>query len=219
MPEPMPGGVLLLHGHGRTGASMAVLANACRAAGFATLAPSYGLRRSMPAILDVLQPRIAAFRMGRPGPLHMVTHSLGGLVARALLAQRRPDDLGRVVMMAPPNCGSELADMLFRLRLDRAVLGPVGGHLRTLRAADDEALLGRVDFPLGVIAGSRSFGSIGPSRLLPRPNDGMVSVAATRLDGMADHIVLPVPHTLMPSDPASIEQALAFIREGAFRHE
>jgi pimeloyl-ACP methyl ester carboxylesterase len=209
--------VLLLHGHGRTGMSMTVLATVFRTAGYATLAPSYGLRRTMPAILERLHPRVDAFQQAFDGPLHIVTHSLGGLVARALLHDRRPARLGRVVMLAPPNSGSELADLLFRWRLHRTILGPVGGHLRTVRAEEEERLLGRVDYPLGVIAGDRSLSPMLPERLLPRPNDGMVSVAATRIDGMADHIVLPVPHPVMVHHPRSIEQALAFIRTGAFR--
>ena len=196
---------------------MGFLASELGGEGFATLAPSYGMRRSMTEILQYLGPRVAAFEATLDGPLHIVTHSLGGLVARGLIAMHRPQKLGRVVMLAPPNQGSELADLLFDLKLSASVLGPVGGLLRTQRLRADEALMGEVDYELGVVAGNVSL-SVIPERLLPRPNDGKVSVAATRLDGMADHIVIPVAHSLMPVHPRSVGQALAFLRHGRFDH-
>ena len=196
---------------------MGFLASELGGEGFATLAPSYGMRRSMTEILQYLGPRVAAFEATLDGPLHIVTHSLGGLVARGLIAMHRPQKLGRVVMLAPPNQGSELADLLFDLKLSAAVLGPVGGVLRTHRLRSDEALLGPVDYELGIVAGNVSVTPI-PKRILPRPHDGKVSVAATKLEGMADHVVLPVPHSLMPLHPASIGQAQAFLKSGAFNH-
>lgn len=196
---------------------MGFLAASLRAEGYRSFAPSYGFRRSLPRILEILGPQVAAFARASPGPLHIVTHSLGGLVARALIHAQRPENLGRVVMLAPPNCGSELADLMTDLKLSGAVLGPISSQLCTNRLQRDEALLGRVDYPLGIVAGSRSLTPMA-SRFLPLPNDGMVSVASTRLPGMADHIVLPVPHTLMPVHPQSIGQVEAFLQGGAFRH-
>ena len=213
----MTAGVLLLHGHGRTGLSMGFLGSELGDEGFATLAPSYGMRRSMTEILQYLGPRVEAFEATLDGPLHIVTHSLGGLVARGLIATHRPRALGRVVMLAPPNQGSELADLLFDLKLSASILGPVGGVLRTGRLRADAALLGPVDYELGIVAGNVSLLPV-PERILPRPHDGKVSVASTRLDGMADHIVVPVTHSLMPIHPDSIAQANAFLRDGRFAH-
>lgn len=212
------GGVVLLHGHGRTGASMQLLALHLRAAGYVTKAPSYGFGRALPAILDLLEPRVARFQEGLSGPMHIVTHSLGGLVARALIARRRPERLGRVVMLAPPNGGSELADTLARWHLAAGILGPVAPVLCTDRPARDAALLGEVDYPLGVIAGDRGSVLI-PPEILPRPHDGKVTVAATRVAGMADHIVLPVGHTTIMLNAGAIAQTLAFLARGAFDRE
>ena len=207
---------MLLHGLGRTGLSMRALASACRAAGYATLAPSYGFRTAIPAILGDLQPRIHAFAQSIDGPVHFITHSLGGLVVRALINADRPPRLGRVVMLAPPNAGSELVDTLERLGLDRIVLGPASRYLRTSRPDTAQARLGAIDFDLGIIAGDKPLDPVLPRLLLPGANDGKVSVAATRVDGMRDHIVLPVQHTMMVADRRVIAQALAYLATGSF---
>lgn len=210
------GGVVLLHGMGRTGISMRAIAAAFRRAGIPTLSPWYGLRRSMPQIIDYLHPRIETFAAAHPGPIHFVTHSLGGLVARAYITAHRPAALGRVVMLAPPNAGSELADFVFGLGLDTLIFGPVGPHLRTIRPDEHETQLGCVDFDLGVIAGDRPLDPILAPLFFKAPNDGKVAVEATKIDGMADHIVLPVQHTFMVQDAAVIAQIRAYLATGAF---
>lgn len=210
-------GVLLLHGLGRTGRSMGMLASRLKAAGFVTWAPTYRSRHTaMPEIVDQLLPGLAVFRQSFDGPVHIVTHSLGGLVARALLAKARPDPLGRVIMLAPPNAGSEWADLLFSLRMNPIVLGPIASQLRTKRPDHDETALGVVDYELGIIAGDRALDPVFPKLFLPRPNDGKVSVAATRLAGMSDHVVLPVSHTFMVNNRRVADHVLAFLASGRF---
>lgn len=118
-------------------------------------------------------------------------------------------------MLAPPNSGSELADLLFRLRLDRVALGAAGAHLRTGRAVVAEAALGQVDYPLGIIAGDRALLPLSLG-LLPRPHDGKVSIAATHVAGQADHVILPVTHMLMVYDRRVIGATLDFLRDGIF---
>ncbi len=210
-------GVLLLHGHSRTGRSMGKLAAKLRDAGFATWAPTYSFRAPLPKVLDRLSPRFEAFERSFDGPLHIVAHSLGALVARALLVRRRPERLGRVVMLAPPNGGSEWADFLSGLRLNRMALGAMAPQMLTTRSPDDEALLGAIDFELGIIAGDRALDPVLPRLILPAPHDGKVSVAATRVAGMSDHIVLPVTHTLMIFNPRVGDQVLAYLETGRFQ--
>ena len=215
-PAAPTGSVILLHGMGRTGISMRAIAAALRASGIPTLSPWYGLRRSMPEIVAYLHPRITAFAAAHPGPLHIVTHSLGGLVARAYITAYRPPALGRVVMLAPPNAGSALADFVFDLGLDNLIFGPVGPHLRTTRPEEHETQLGCIDFDLGIIAGDRRLDPIIAPFFFTTANDGKVAVEATRIDGMADHIVLPVQHTFMVQDAAVIAQIRAYLATGAF---
>lgn len=197
---------------------MRTLGRHLRAAGFATWAPTYrSFRATIPEIVGDLTPGVVAFREEFDGPMHVVTHSLGGLVARALLAKMRPDPLGRVVMLAPPNGGSEWADLLWRMRLGGVVLGRVGSQLRTERSTSDEAILGAVDYELGIVAGDRALDPVFPRLLLPAPNDGKVAVEATRLTGMSGHILLPVSHTLMVNSRRVADEVLTFLEFGRFR--
>lgn len=186
--------------------------------GYKTLAPNYsGRRHSLNGILADLDPKIDAFAKSVDGPIHFVTHSLGGLVIRAYLARHKPDNLGHVVMLAPPNGGSEWADLLVKSRIDRAILGHMGEYLVTNRTARAEATLGQPDYAVGVIAGNRSIDPIFPRFLMPRPNDGKVTVAATQLPGLTDHLVLPVTHTFMVLNRAVHAQVLTFLADGRFR--
>lgn len=152
----------MLHGISRTALAMRPLERALSRAGYATLNLTYPSRRhSLADLADGLAPRVRSFATGLDGPLHIVTHSMGGLVARVLLARHRPERLGRVVMLAPPNAGSEIADLLHRNPLYRGWFGPAGAQLVARRDEALSALLGGVDFELGVIAGTRSALSAG----------------------------------------------------------
>ena len=141
--------------------------------------------------------------------------NLGGLLARAYLARHRPAQLGRVVMLGTPNGGSEIADRLKNLAAYRAFFGSAGQQLVTRRDAATSALLPAIDYEAGIIAGNRSVYPI-TSMALPRPHDGRVSVANTRLDGMADHIVIRTSHPWLVRNREAIAQTIAFLREGRF---
>lgn len=146
--------------------------------------------------------------------LHFVTHSLGGIVLRAWVVREGPDRVGRAVMLSPPNRGSEWVDRLGSLAF---LLGPTGSRLGTDAGSTPHRLneLGPVSFELGVIAGDSNFNLLG-SWVLEGPDDGTVSVASTRLDGMRDFLVLPVSHSFMMYDPEVARQAIHFIETGAF---
>lgn len=146
--------------------------------------------------------------------IHFVTHSMGGILLRMFLSRHEIPNLGRVVMLGPPNQGSEVVDKLGPWKAFRWFNGPAGQQLGT--GADSvPAQLGPAKFDLGVIAGTRSI-NLYLSTLLPKPNDGKVSVKNTRLDGMADHIALPVVHPLMMNNPAVIHQVLHYLEWGRF---
>ncbi|MBR0873059.1 alpha/beta fold hydrolase [Bradyrhizobium tropiciagri] len=211
-------GVVLLHGISRTARSFRRMELALQDAGFATLNLDYDSRRKpLDALAEDIHPAIDPFANGLGGSIHFVCHSMGGLLARAYLARHRPPRLGRVVMLGTPNGGSEIADRLKDFRAYRALFGPAGQQLGTRRDPATTALLPAIDYSLGIIAGNRSIYPI-TSLPLPRPHDGRVSVANTKLDGMADHIVIPASHPWLVRNGEAIVQTIMFLQAGTFRH-
>jgi pimeloyl-ACP methyl ester carboxylesterase len=213
-------GVVLLHGIANFAASLRRIERALRMAGYRTFNLDYpSCSQSVDDLAASLHASISDFAGSVDGRLHVVAHSMGGLVARTWIAHAKPANLGRVVMLAPPNGGSEIADRLRDTTVYRRAYGPAGRDLTTAAATARKQRLGPPDYCVGIIAGDRSINPMSKYFKLPRPNDGTVSVASSRLEGMADHIVLPTAHTLMLFDRRVIVQVAHFLRDGRFYRE
>ena len=148
--------------------------------------------------------------------IHFVTHSMGGILVRQYLSTRKIEGLERVVMLAPPNQGSQLADFVGASPLKK-VYGPE--VLAQLGTGEESVArrLGPPDFELGVIAGTRNL-----RKLLPgtptEPSDGVVTVEETRASSMRDFLQVPVTHTGIAWNDEVRRQTTHFLRNGHFDH-
>lgn len=208
--------VILLHGLARTRRSFRSMAKALENSGYTTININYPSTRFNIETLSVKYLNIALKQAltHSPDKIHFVTHSMGGILLRYYLKHHDIDRLGRIVMLSPPNRGSEIVDKLSNWKLFQLINGPAGHQLST--AADSMPnLLGPTVYEVGIITGDRSYNPL-LSNLLTGANDGKVTVESAKLGGMSDFIVVPKSHSFIMNSGRVKQLVINFLKTGHF---
>ena len=209
--------VVLVHGLARSPRSLKKAEHFLRQRGYRVLNFGYPSRKYPIETLSeqYLKPFIDT-HCADGQPVHFVTHSMGGIAVRYLLQRRGLPNIGRIVMLSPPNKGSEVVDKIGGWTLFKLLNGPAGLQLGTSPASFPNQL-GRIHVECGIITGSRTV-NLFLSMLIPGVNDGKVSIANAQLEGMQDFLIAPVSHPFIMKNERVITQVIHFLRHGAFQH-
>ncbi len=213
------GCVILLHGMGRTHYSMSLIEDALLESGYQVWNQSYpSLTKSVGELATpAIEPGLKYCAENKSAPIHFVTHSLGGILVRYYLQEHDIENLGRIVMLAPPNQGSEITDEMKDDFIYQTFLGPAGQELETAQ----ESLPNRlrpIPGEIGIIAGEKN-GKPWFLPEIPGKDDGKVAVARTRLPEMKDFLLVKSGHTFIMRNEKVIQQILHFLAHGKFQHD
>jgi len=206
--------VILVHGLARTSRSMATLERTLTKAGYRVIKVDYAsTKHPVESLANSTLPEAIANCVDA-SKIHFVTHSMGGILLRYYLKHHSITNLGRTVMLAPPNHGSEIVDKIGSTCIFKLVNGQAGQQLGT--AADSlPNSLGPINFEAGIIAATRNYNPI-LSMMMPSPHDGKVSVESSKVAGMSDHLSLAVTHTFMMSNKVVNSHTAHFLKHGFF---
>lgn len=203
--------IILVHGLWMTGYEMSLLKKRLRSRGYTVHQFRYRMvTRDLAHNRDRLRDFIARQQTDK---VHLIGHSLGGVLALQTLRKYPELHVGRVVCLGSPLVDSQAGRRVAKFGAGRAIIG------KTLPQALFESPLNEWTGAqeVGVIAGTRSFGLGRIVGGVPVPNDGMVAVAETQLPGIIDHITVWVGHAVLVLAPEVAVQAAWFIRHGKFR--
>ena len=206
--------VILLHGLARSDSSMEVLEQRLSENGFYSINLGYPSREYPIETLAEKAIGPALKKCPPDAEVNFVTHSLGGILVRQYLSTHEIPKLGRVVMLGPPNKGSEVVDTLGEVPGFHFINGDAGLQIGTGNLSVPNSL-GPANFDVGIIAGNRSINWI-LSSIIPSVDDGRVSIERTKLDGMTDHLVMPVTHPFMMKNDSVIAQIIYYLENGSF---
>ena len=215
-PNPQTDCVILLHGLARTTRSMRKMDRYLSEKGYRVINQGYASRKF--SISELATPTIdkALERCEDTQRISFVTHSLGGILLRKYMADNRIDKFHRAVMLGPPNQGSEVPDKMGHWPGFKKINGPAGLELGTDESSVPPSLPA-ANFDVGIIAGRRTINFI-LSSVIPDKDDGKVSIENTKLDGMNDHIVLPITHPFLMKNKKALRQVSYYLEHGRFNH-
>ena len=208
--------VILLHGLGRTNRSMDDMASYLTALNYSVINIDYPSRSYPVDILvrDYVSAVVNEQCVNTNVQIHFVTHSLGGILTRYYLKHYTNDHIGRVVMLSPPNKGSEIPDSFSDVAVFDAVMGPSASTLGTGSNSVPNGL-GPVNHEVGIITGDRSTNPF-YSYIIPGKDDGKVSVESAKVTGMKDFLIIHSSHTFIMNDEDVLRQTAYFLHHGMF---
>lgn len=209
--------VILLHGLIRTSNSMNEIEQFLIENDYQVININYPSRKHEIQSLALIVRDEVVSKTSHAEKVHFITHSMGGIILRYIMKHAPIPNLGRVVMLSPPNHGSEVVDVFGENIFFEWIAGPAGKQLGTddnLLNSGDE----KIDFELGIITGDRSINLIG-SMIIEGDDDGKVSVESARLKGMSDFLVVNASHTFIMRDEYVITQCVHFLKYGHFKRE
>lgn len=210
--------VVLVHGLWRSGFAMRSIADDLEDYGFHTVRIDYpSTEMEIPQLAEAfISDGVEQCQQAGAKNIHLVTHSMGGILARQYLQNHTLPQGSRVVMLSPPNQGSDLSKKFSSNSWYRWLVGPAGASL----TQNDNGIINQlleVDEPIGVIAAYRNW-SLWPESWLPSPNDGTVSVKNMMLKEMDDVILVKSGHATMRYKEEIHHQIRHFIKTGGFDH-
>lgn len=212
--------VILIHGLARTYRSMWNMEKKLRSAGYLTVNLDYPSRsKTIEQIAaEDVSAAIDQCAINNAKVINFVTHSMGGIITRKRIKDNRPDRLGRVVMLSPPNKGSKIADVLKNRWYYHWINGPAGQQLTTAPDSLPNSL-GPVDYPVGIITGNDPAFFDTWSTFIPGINDGKIGVEQTKLEGMSDFLIVPESHTYIMDSKRVQDETVHFLKYGFFVQE
>ncbi|MBT3169585.1 MAG: hypothetical protein HN952_08495 [Candidatus Cloacimonetes bacterium] len=210
--------VILLHGLGDVKYSMLKLENDLKDAGYFTKNIGYKPVKETIEFLSEreLVPLVQIYQKMGFEKIHFVTHSMGGLIVRYFLQENKLPEGSRIVMLSPPNRGSEVADYFAESPFFNLLVGDVGKELAT--DSDFLSKLKKIKPDVGIIAGTKSTNPLF-SRIIPGDDDGRVSVENTKLAEMDDFFVVPNTHLTIKYSNLVAYQIQKFLVDGKFDHD
>jgi uncharacterized alpha/beta hydrolase family protein len=207
--------VILLHGLGDVKLSMLKLEIALKEEGYTT--KNIGYSSNGETIESLAEKELSEIveRYKKIGfdKIHFVTHSMGGLIVRCYLQDHELPEGSRIVMLSPPNKGSEVADHFKESKFYNLIVGDVGQELAT----DSNILseLKQIIPEIGIIAGDKSTNSYF-SKIIPGEDDGRVAVDNTKLIEMKDFMIVHSTHLTIKYNDEVIRQTVFFLQNGKF---
>ncbi|MCC2646219.1 MAG: alpha/beta fold hydrolase [Rickettsiaceae bacterium] len=209
--------VVLLHGYGRSSKSMRSIESLLVSHNYKVINIDYPSRQFN--LTDITHKKVKPLIvecLNKEEKIHFVGYSMGGVITKHFIETHQVPNLGNVVFIASPIKGSDISAKLSKNSFFRLIFGPAAADLST-ESDFVKSLKEEIFYPLGIITASISHNPLTSLFLLPGPNDGTVTLASTRIKGIADHIIINANHNSIINLEETHKQVLSFLKNRSFK--